>query len=62
SNVRLVFEVAHPDLEHRRLTDLGANPSAILENQAERYREFRLVDPDETPVTLFAWLDEVIST
>ncbi len=57
-----MFEVSHLDLEHRRLTDLGANPSAILENLAEHYREFRLVDPDQTPVTLFAWLDEVISS
>ena len=62
SNVRLVFEAEHLDLEHRRLTSLGVEPSAILENPTEGYREFRLTDPDQTPLTLFAWLSESTSS
>lgn len=62
STVRLVFEVPDLDLEHHRLTTLGAHPGAILENRSEHYREFPLADPDQTPLTLFAWLTQATSS
>lgn len=58
ADVRLVFEVEDLDREHQRLSDLGESPGPISENRAERYREFRLTDPDGTPIMVFAWFRE----
>jgi hypothetical protein len=55
SNVRLLFVVEDLDGEHERLSALGVGPGPIRENPSEMYREFRVSDPDGTPVTLFAW-------
>jgi catechol 2,3-dioxygenase-like lactoylglutathione lyase family enzyme len=54
-SVRLVFRVADVDEAHARLVRLGVAVAPITESD-EGYREARLVDPDGTPIHLFAWV------
>lgn len=52
---RLVFQVDDPDADRVRLQGLGVSVSEPSDNTEEHYREVRLVDPEGTPITLFAW-------
>ncbi len=52
---RLVFRVDDVDAARDRLIGLGVAVEPITES-AEGYREARLVDPDGTPIRLFAWV------
>ena len=54
--VRLTFLV--PDLDAERARLLAAGVALLgepIDNPVEGYREVRLVDPDGTPISLFAW-------
>lgn len=54
-SARLVFRVDDLDAERARLIPLGVAVGPVIEHPDERFREVRLLDPDGTPITLFAW-------
>lgn len=58
--VRLVFRVADVDAARERLVGLGVAVAPITESD-EGYREARLVDPDGTPIHLFAWVGQGVA-
>ncbi len=55
THVRLVFHVEDLDDVRRRIHKAGIPASEIIEDDAEHYRSFQLVDPVGTPVRIFAW-------
>jgi catechol 2,3-dioxygenase-like lactoylglutathione lyase family enzyme len=52
---RLVFQVDDLDAERARLLALAVDVGPAIEHRDEGFREARLLDPDGTPITLFAW-------
>ncbi|MEO6807906.1 MAG: VOC family protein [Isosphaeraceae bacterium] len=54
-SARLVFQVDDLDVERARLLSLGETVDPVIEHLDERFHEARLLDPDGTPITLFAW-------
>ncbi len=50
---RLTFLVE--DLGEVRARLIGLGPTAIVEDQAERFQSFRLEGPEGIPITVFAW-------
>ncbi len=54
SGVRLAFEVIDLPAEFGRLRSLGVEISEI-EDDLEGFRSSKLIDPDGTLITLFAW-------
>lgn len=54
-SARLVFQVDDLDAERSRLLSLGETVGPMIDHPDERFREARLLDPDGTPITLFAW-------
>lgn len=41
-----------------RLTRSGADLSEIVVDPAEPFQSFRIVGPEEIPITIFAWTDQ----
>ncbi len=53
--VRLVLRVNDVEATRERLIALGVKVGPVVES-AEGYREVHLLDPDGTPIRLFAWV------
>ncbi len=55
SAMRITFRVDDIEEVRARLVDLGVEVSSTITNANEGFSEVRLIDPDGTPITIFAW-------
>ena len=56
SDVRLSFEVTDLEASRNRMERTGSAPTAIVEDDVELFRWFRLVDPQGVHIQVFAFV------